>query len=255
MLSHRSGMPRHDLAAWRLELPRAEFVKRLRHRRFSAGFRERFQYDNLMYYALAHVVEPVAGERWEDFVTARIFEPLGMRGSNVVPEPPREGQVNALGYRVDRGEEGRAKGRIGLTFGAHTELSPGSAGALFSTLDDRLTWVGLHANRGRWGDVHLVAPCTCEQMHLPATLLQSLAGEYATPIEGLSLRFHVVGDTRYVTDPGGSPEALQPYLLSNDAVGLRRKRTRYEFSREGEPTRLTIKAPGMTLEATRRTTP
>lgn len=31
MLSHRTGLPRHDLAAWRLDLPRAEFVGRLRH--------------------------------------------------------------------------------------------------------------------------------------------------------------------------------------------------------------------------------
>ena len=30
MLSHRTGLPRHDLSAWRLDLPPAEFVKRLR---------------------------------------------------------------------------------------------------------------------------------------------------------------------------------------------------------------------------------
>lgn len=170
MLSHRSGMPRHDLAAWRLDLPRAEFVKRLRHLRFSASFRERFQYNNLMYYTLAHVVERVAEQRWEDFVLERIFEPLGMTGSNFLPEPPREGQVNALGYRVERDDEGRATGLIAMPFGAHTELSPGAAGALFSTLDDQVRWLGLHANRGRWGDVQLVAPETCEQMHLPVTV-------------------------------------------------------------------------------------
>ncbi len=170
MLSHRSGMPRHDLAAWRLELPRAEFVKRLRHLRFSASFRERFQYNNLMYYTLAHVVERVADQRWEDFVLERIFEPLGMTGSNFLPEPPREGQVNALGYRVERDEEGRATGLIAMPFGAHTELSPGAAGALFSTLDDQVRWLGMHANRGRWGNVQLVAPETCEQMHLPVTV-------------------------------------------------------------------------------------
>src|SRR5215217_4943510 len=28
MLSHRTGLPRHDFSAWRLDLPRAEFIKR-----------------------------------------------------------------------------------------------------------------------------------------------------------------------------------------------------------------------------------
>ncbi len=471
MLSHRSGMPRHDLAAWRLDLPRAEFVKRMRHLRFNASFRERFSYNNLMYYALAHVVERVAGQRWEDFVAERIFTPLGMHGSNFAPEAPREGQENALGYRVDRDEEGRAKGLIRLPFGAHTELSPSAAGALFSTLDDQLRWVGLHANRGRWGEVQLVDPRTCDQMHLPVTVqpgggpwsevlgnalftyalgwsvepyrghtlvqhggnveghslqigfvprertgvvvltngammplrdvlfyealdraldleprdwnarfhrlfdedframakgkvteaserhesgppshaleayagtfraegypdievrrdgevmqarlvdsldwsplrhvhydvfawdltsfldttmrvrfqtdehgeldalvvpiepevddvafrrsplelpgavVQALVGEYETPIEGLSLRFSSIGGELHVTDPGGTPEALQPYRLTDDTVVLRRKRVRYEFALEGDvSTRLTIKSPNTTLEATR----
>jgi len=171
MLSHRTGLPRHDLAAWRLDLPRAEFVGRLRHLPLSAGFREKYQYNNLMYYVAAHVVERVTGQRWEDFVRQRIFEPLGMTASNFEPAPPRDGQVNALGYRVDRDDDGRARGLIPMPFGAHTELSPGSAGALFSTLDDQVRWLGLHANGGRWGDVRLLAPETCAQMHLPITVV------------------------------------------------------------------------------------
>ncbi|MFU8888772.1 MAG: serine hydrolase [Trueperaceae bacterium] len=171
MLSHRTGLPRHDLSAWRLDLPRAEFVKRLRHLPLSAGFREKYQYNNLMYYVAAHVVERVTGQRWEDFVRQRIFEPLGMTASNFEPAPPRDDQVNALGYRVDRDDDGRARGLIPMPFGAHTELSPGSAGALFSTLDDQVRWLGLHANGGRWGDVRLLAPETCAQMHLPITVV------------------------------------------------------------------------------------
>ena len=58
MLSHRSAMPRRDRATWRLDLPRAEFVKRLRQLRSSASYRERFRYDDLMYdrLALIHAV-------------------------------------------------------------------------------------------------------------------------------------------------------------------------------------------------------
>lgn len=191
MLSHRTGLPRHDLAAWRLDLPRAEFVKRLRHLPLSAGFREKFQYNNLMYYVTAHVVEHVTGRRWEDFVRERIFEPLGMTASNFEPEPPCDDQDNALGYRVDRDDDGRAQGLIPMPFGAHTELSPGSAGALFSTLDDQVRWLGLHANGGHWGDVRLVAPETCAQMHLPITVVP--AGGPKTALMGNELFAYGMG--------------------------------------------------------------
>lgn len=173
MLSHRTGLPRHDLAAWRLDLPRAEFVSRLRHLRPSASFRERFQYNNLMYYAAAHVVDRLAGQRWEDFVRERIFEPLGMTASNFDPDPPRAGLENALGYRVERDDDGRATGHLAMPFGAHTELSPGAAGALFSTLDDMARWIGVQANDGRWGDVRIVTPGTCAQMHQPVVVQPS----------------------------------------------------------------------------------
>ena len=191
MLSHRTGLPRHDLAAWRLDLPRAEFVKRLRHLPFSAGFREKFQYNNLLYYVTAHVVERVTGRRWEDFVRQRIFEPLGMTASNFAPEPPRDDQANALGYRVDRDDDGRAQGLIPMPYGAHTELSPGSAGALFSTLDDQVRWLGLHANGGRWGDTRLVTPETCAQMHLPITVVP--AGGPKTALMGNELFAYGMG--------------------------------------------------------------
>jgi CubicO group peptidase (beta-lactamase class C family) len=171
MLSHRTGLPRHDSAAWRLDLPLAEFVKRMRHLKFSASFREKFQYNNLMYYVTPYLVEKLTGQKWADFVQERIFSPLGMNASNFEPEPPQAGQINAKGYRVDRDLEGKAKGLIAMPFGSHTELSPGAAGALFSTLADLTQWLKVHVNEGRVGDVRIVSPDNLKQMHLPHTVI------------------------------------------------------------------------------------
>ena len=55
MLCHRTGLPSHDLSAWRLNMSRADFVKRMKYLKFSASFREKFQYNNLMYYAAAYL--------------------------------------------------------------------------------------------------------------------------------------------------------------------------------------------------------
>lgn len=171
MLCHRSGMPRHDWAAWRLDISRAEFIKRMKHFKFSASFREKFQYNNLMYYAAAYLVEKVAGQKWEEFVHERIFAPLGMVSSNFQPEPPQPGQFNAVGYRVDRDDEGAAKGLLPMPFGLHTELSPGAAGALFSTLADLTQWLKIQVNDGRAADTQLVSPHNLKQMHLPQMVI------------------------------------------------------------------------------------
>jgi len=171
MLSHRTGMPRHDLSAWRLDLSRAEFVRRMRHLQFSATFREKFQYNNLMYCAAAYLVEKIAGQRWEDFVQQRIFSPLGMDASNFEPEFPQAGLMNAKGYRIDRDEEGRARGLIHTPFGRHTEVSPGAAGALFSTLANLTHWLKAHVNAGQSGDLRLISANNLKQMHLPQTII------------------------------------------------------------------------------------
>jgi len=171
MLSHRTGLPRHDFAAWRMDISRAEFIKRMKHFEFSATFREKFQYNNLMYYATAYLVEKIAETRWEDFVEQRIFSPLGMTASNFRPDPPKEEQINALGYRVDRDDDGNAKGLIKMPFGLHTDLSPGAAGALFSTLADLSQWIKVHVNDGQVGENQFISPDNLKQMHLPQTII------------------------------------------------------------------------------------
>jgi CubicO group peptidase (beta-lactamase class C family) len=191
MLSHRTGLPRHDFSAWRMDVPRAEYVKRMKHFKFSATFREKFQYNNLMYYVAAYLVEKLAGKKWEEFVQERIFTPLGMRASNFKPEPPQEGQLNANGYRVDRDEAGGAKGLVLMPFGLHTELSPGAAGALFSTLADLIQWLKVHVNEGRAGEVRIVSPDNLKQMHLPHTVIP--AGGVGEALMGTTISTYGMG--------------------------------------------------------------
>ena len=202
MLSHRTGLPRHDFSAWHLDISRAEFVKRMRHLKFNATFREKFQYNNLMYYAAAALVEKLADQKWEDFVQQRIFLPLGMRSSNFKPEPPEAGQPTAQGYRVDRALDGSAKGLVNMPFGLHTELSPGAAGALFSTLADLVQWLKVHVNAGRVGDLQLVSADNLKQMHLPQTI-----------IPGGGMNEALMGNTIYTYGMGWFIEPYRGYTL------------------------------------------
>ena len=57
-------------------------VERLQYLEPSRGFRETFQYQNLMYMTAGYLVEQIAGQTWEDFVKQRFFVPLEMNDSN-----------------------------------------------------------------------------------------------------------------------------------------------------------------------------
>ena len=208
MLCHRTGLPRHDLAAFRLDISRAEFTRRMKYLKFNATFREKFQYNNLMYYQIAYLTEKLTGQKWEDFVQQRIFSPLNMTASNFKPEPPLAGQATARGYRNDRDTDGSAKGLIYMPFGLHTELSPGSAGALFSTLADLIQWLKVHVNDGRVGEAQIVSPENLKQMHLPQMVVPG--GGF---MEGLT------GNTIFAYGMGWF---IEPYRLAVPGMGRKK---------------------------------
>jgi CubicO group peptidase (beta-lactamase class C family) len=84
LLSHRSGLPRHDVA-WvgHPGRSRAEVVRRLRFLPLSKDLRQEFQYCNFGYLAAGHIVEALSGTPWEHHVRSRLLAPLGMDRSNL----------------------------------------------------------------------------------------------------------------------------------------------------------------------------
>jgi CubicO group peptidase (beta-lactamase class C family) len=77
LLSHRSGLARGDLMWYGSEFDRDDILRRVRFLQPSWSFRSQFGYQNLMYLAAGQVVARVSSKSWDDFVTERLFQPLG----------------------------------------------------------------------------------------------------------------------------------------------------------------------------------
>ncbi len=77
-LSHRTGMPRHDLSYGRNNFTVRDAVRNLRQLPMTAEIRTRFQYCNMMYIAVSHLIETWTGMWLGDFLRKRIYEPLSM---------------------------------------------------------------------------------------------------------------------------------------------------------------------------------
>jgi CubicO group peptidase (beta-lactamase class C family) len=78
LLTHRTGVPRHDWLHMGGHLDNAGMLAALRHLEPSKPFRSTYQYQNLMYLVAGIVLERISGQRWEDFIRDRILLPLGM---------------------------------------------------------------------------------------------------------------------------------------------------------------------------------
>ncbi len=81
MLSHRTGITRHDLIWYKSQFTRAELFDRLKYLEPAQPLRTTFLYNNLMYAASGHIVQLVSGKTWEETVRERFFGPLAMPSS------------------------------------------------------------------------------------------------------------------------------------------------------------------------------
>lgn len=160
LVTHRSGLPRHDLVWYNnFTDSRENVVSRLRFLEPNEQLRAKFQYNNLMYLTAGYLVEHVTGKSWEDNVRERVFVPLGMTNSNFSVLESQKSADFALPYRErdDKIEK--------IPFRDITMVGP--AGSINSSVNDMAKWVKLHLGSGKVGDRQVLGAATLADLHTP----------------------------------------------------------------------------------------
>jgi CubicO group peptidase (beta-lactamase class C family) len=159
MMTHRTGLPRHDLA-WYLRgvtTSRAEVLKSVRYFEASAGLRETWQYNNFMFMAQGALAEKLTGKTWEKLVQERIFDPLSMKGSKLSTADMLKSADYALGYSYNE-EKKKIKQEDAYHFGG---MEP--AGSIVSNAKDMSEWLKLWINVGKYNGKELFSKTFYEQ--------------------------------------------------------------------------------------------
>jgi CubicO group peptidase (beta-lactamase class C family) len=124
-------------------------------------------YSNMGIATLGRIVEVLSGQKYEDFVQSRIFEPLGMMDSFFFPPEEKKGRI-AMVYMPDR--EGKlvlarekAQGGDPATYRAGAKY-PGPELAMFSTAADLYRFYQMLGNRGVSGGKRILSPQAVEAM-------------------------------------------------------------------------------------------
>ncbi len=78
LLAHRTGLPSTDFWTFAQTMPLDEQIYRLRNVQPEAAPRTRLIYQNTMYEIAGLVIERVSGQPWYQFLTERLWRPIGM---------------------------------------------------------------------------------------------------------------------------------------------------------------------------------
>ncbi|EAY27604.1 serine hydrolase [Microscilla marina] len=174
LLCHRSGLPRHDLVWYGSDYSREKMYQNLHHLEPTMGFREGWQYQNLMFMTAGYLVGQVSGSTWEKAVARRIFKPLGMTSSNFSIEKMKGASDVALGY-----DEEKEKLKV-LPYRNIDAVGP--AGSINSNTNDMAKWLIMQLGKGKYKGKEVVSAGMLKQMHSPASLVPGNASKYSSHV-------------------------------------------------------------------------
>ena len=144
LLCHRSGLGlgEGDLMFWpQTTFTRDEVVHRLRYLKPATSFRTTYAYNNLMFLTAGQVVAEVSGKSWDDYLSEKIFLPLGMKNTNTSTNAFREGEDWAWPHS-------KVEGKL-QTIPFENLDNAGPAGSINSSVADMSKWVLLQLNHGK----------------------------------------------------------------------------------------------------------
>ncbi len=213
LLTHRSGLPRHDLFWYQAPFSRDELYRRLRFLEPGGPARTRWRYNSLMFVVAGRIVERVAGTSWESFVQTRILTPLNMRRTLLSAEAMAADSDHASPYAIRAGRVTR------ISMLKHLRaIAP--AGAVQTSVRDLARWLTFHATRSpalvgdaMWRELHrpqaeMPAPDQPEVQH-PYYALGWIHESY----RGHPLIFHDGAIDGYIVHLGFLPETGQGLIL------------------------------------------
>lgn len=165
LVSHRTGMPRHDVLWSRTKMGREDLIRRMAFAKPSAQFRSLYQYQNIMFTTAGEAVGKASGLGWDAFVQRRIFLPLGMKDSSTR-------YVETLTHNDLASPHIRGK-----AYPMRNYDSIGGAGSIASSVHDLSRWVRMQLNGGKFEGQQLVSERNLRETHEPQMVIHRTAGQ------------------------------------------------------------------------------
>ena len=222
MLSHRTGVTRHDLIWFKSAFTRKDLFERLKYLEPQEPMRETFLYNNLMFSAVGYIIELKSGKTWEQFVRERILAPLGMSSTTYMISEMVKHPDHGVPFREKRDSFELYK----IPFYEDTEgVAP--AGAIISNIEELSHWLIALMNDGKYNGNQVLSMNVLKATLQPAVGLPNTLGEsqgfweLLNPAYGMG-RQRASYRGRLITFHGGDLPGFhsQVSFLPNDRIGV-----------------------------------
>src|SRR5215470_10525271 len=173
LFSHRTGLPRHDLAWYSSDFSREDMVGRLRELQPNKTFRGGYQYNNLTIMTMGFLEGKLTGLGWEGAIRQKIFAPLGMSQSNLSVIDIEKTDDHALPYEL--------KKEIVTKVPYHNIDAIGPAGSINSSVDDMSHYLAFQLGDGKYEGKQIVSDSDLREMHSPQTAIPDPPPAFSLP--------------------------------------------------------------------------
>lgn len=164
LLLHNTGLAGTDYFWDIADISWQEMIERLIYVKPAYSFRSGFEYQNTMYMIAGVVIERITGKKWNDVMTEKLFQPLGMthtvpdrvlaKSDNITrPHFPVNGEIKVIGYDKS------------------TQI--GAAGGVWSNVEDMGKWLQVMLDSGKYSGGRLVKASTFRELFKPQTIAPS----------------------------------------------------------------------------------
>jgi len=152
MMSHKTGLPRHDLS-WYFNpsANRDSMLMRIRYMEPTCRPKEKYQYNNFMFFAQGVVTEKFFGQSWEKTLSEKILGPLEMTRSN--------SPYDAVKNDTDIASPHTYKNDSTLQKVPHYNIAVmGPAGGIYSSVLEMANWVQAWIYGGKFKGQQVIPP-------------------------------------------------------------------------------------------------
>jgi CubicO group peptidase (beta-lactamase class C family) len=164
LLTHNAGLGNGDL----LRINRYSndsIIYRMRFMEPAYSLRSSFIYQNLMYIVAGEVIHHLTGKSWEDFITERLFRPLGMRhtyalSSHIAPAEKRMALHYLSPDSVVQGID-------------YEQYGASAAGSVWSNAEDMSKWMLFLLDSTKTAGKPLLKPQTYTELFKPQVMGQT----------------------------------------------------------------------------------
>ncbi len=166
LVTHRSGLPRHDMVWYSSDFSRDDLIRRLQYLEPNKPLRSTFQYNNLMFMTAGYVAGLLDNKKWEDSLRARVLAPLGMSATTFSLKELQASPDFALPYQKGRDLKAELK-RMPFEATCPDTCALGPAGELNSNAEDMSHYLLFHMNRGKYNGKQVLSENNSSQMQTP----------------------------------------------------------------------------------------